>query len=429
MHRSISRRHLLRSTVVLGAAGTLAACDVGSDDEPEASPPDSAPSTSAPAGPVEVPDPIDYLITRWRADRFAAGSYSYLARGSDPEDRSILAEPVDGRIFFAGEATHRDFPATVHGALLSGRRVAEEVIESGHQGVTVIGAGVAGLEAARVLRDAGRVVSVVEGRDRIGGRVWSDDSLGTPVDLGASWIHGVSGNPLTDIADAADIERVPTDYDNLIVRDADGEVLAPDDVPEEQAVVFGIEQEYAADVDDLSPEALEEGEEYSGGDVVFPGGYSELVAELYDGPVEFGYEVIEIEHSADGALVRTVSEQRPAEAVVVTVPLGVLKSGAITFEPPLPPEKVAAIDRLGMGLLDKVYLRFDEVFWDVDVEFIGHAGPSRDRFVTWLNMAFYTGEPILMAFNAASAADAVEAETDEAIVAEAMAALRRMYGR
>ncbi len=293
----------------------------------------------------------------------------------------------------------------------------------------MIGAGVAGLEAARVLRDAGRVVSVVEGRDRIGGRVWSDDSLGTPVDLGASWIHGVSGNPLTDIADAADIERVPTDYDNLIVRDADGEVLAPDDVPEEQAVVFGIEQEYAADVDDLSPEALEEGEEYSGGDVVFPGGYSELVAELYDGPVEFGYEVIEIEHSADGALVRTVSEQRPAEAVVVTVPLGVLKSGAITFEPPLPPDKLAAVERLGMGLLDKVYLRFDEVFWDVDVEFIGHAGPSRDRFVTWLNMAFYTGEPILMAFNAASAADAVEAETDEAIVAEAMAALRRMYGR
>ena len=117
-----------------------------------------------------------------------------------------------------------------------------------------------------------------------------------------------------------------------------------------------------------------------------------------------------------------------ADSVVVTVPLGVLKAGTIAFDPPLPVDKLGAIERLGMGLLDKVYLRFDQVFWDAEREFIGYVGPSRDRFVTWLNMAAYTGDPILLAFNAASAADAIEGHTDEEILAEAMGALRAMYG-
>ena len=62
--------------------------------------------------------------------------------------------------------------------------------------VIVLGAGMAGLAAARLLHDSGFSVIVLEARDRIGGRTWTDDRVGAPVDLGGSWVHGVVGNPL-----------------------------------------------------------------------------------------------------------------------------------------------------------------------------------------------------------------------------------------
>jgi len=63
--------------------------------------------------------------------------------------------------------------------------------------VIVVGAGMAGLVAARLLHDSGFAVTVLEARGRLGGRTWTDSSLGAPVDLGGSWVHGVEGNPLT----------------------------------------------------------------------------------------------------------------------------------------------------------------------------------------------------------------------------------------
>src|SRR5215831_18028108 len=62
--------------------------------------------------------------------------------------------------------------------------------------VVVVGAGMAGLVAARLLHDSGFQVTVLEARNRLGGRTWTDDSLGAPLDLGGSWVHGVDGNPL-----------------------------------------------------------------------------------------------------------------------------------------------------------------------------------------------------------------------------------------
>ncbi len=414
MDRGLTRRDAL---VVIGAlASTISVAGCGSAA--------SAPAASA----RQPPDPTGFAITRWRRDPFARGSYSYLARGAEPGDRATLAESIGGRLFFAGEATHRVFPATVHGALLSGRRAAAEVIGAGATSVVVVGAGAAGLGAAERLHAAGLTVRVVEGRDRVGGRVWTDDSLGVALDLGASWIHGVAGNPLTEIADDAGAVRVATDYDNVVVRDASGAVLADDQVPAELEVVTEIEHEYAADAGDLSPEAIEEGGGGAGGDVVFPGGYAQILPELQTGyDIALGVTVSAIEHGGRGVAVTTDSGSLDADAAVVTVPLGVLKAGAIRFTPPLPATKLGAIDRLGMGLLDKVYLRFDEVFWDADADFVGYAGPERGRFASWVNIAKYTGAPILMAFNAASVAEEIELLTDDAVVAEAMAALRAMY--
>ena len=75
-----------------------------------------------------IPEPIDYLITRWASDPYAMGSYSFNALGSEPAMRDRLAESLGDRVFFAGEATSRNYFGTVRGAYLSGLRAAREVL-------------------------------------------------------------------------------------------------------------------------------------------------------------------------------------------------------------------------------------------------------------------------------------------------------------
>jgi len=75
----------------------------------------------------DVPTPTGSLITRWRQDPFSFGSYSYLRASTTSDLRRDLAEPVDGKLFFAGEATEFDYPATVHGAYHSGLREARRI--------------------------------------------------------------------------------------------------------------------------------------------------------------------------------------------------------------------------------------------------------------------------------------------------------------
>lgn len=80
-------------------------------------------------GETHVPQPLESIVTRWGSDRFARGTYSFVAKEARPADYDMLAEPL-ANLHFAGEATCRFYPATVHGAYLSGLRVANEVFES-----------------------------------------------------------------------------------------------------------------------------------------------------------------------------------------------------------------------------------------------------------------------------------------------------------
>ncbi|WRX30642.1 Amine oxidase - like 10 [Theobroma cacao] len=78
---------------------------------------------------IVIPDPVQAVCTRWGKDCFTYGSYSYVAIGSSGDDYDILAESVgDGRVFFAGEATNKQYPATMHGAFLSGMREAAHIL-------------------------------------------------------------------------------------------------------------------------------------------------------------------------------------------------------------------------------------------------------------------------------------------------------------
>ncbi|KAG5439206.1 hypothetical protein PCANB_001505 [Pneumocystis canis] len=77
-----------------------------------------------------IPYPKESIITRWGKDRFSYGSYSYVGPEASGKDYDILAKPIEDTLFFAGEATCRTHPATVHGAYLSGLKVAQLVLES-----------------------------------------------------------------------------------------------------------------------------------------------------------------------------------------------------------------------------------------------------------------------------------------------------------
>lgn len=76
-----------------------------------------------------IPEPVRYQVSRWHSDPYSYGSYSFMAVGAAENAREALAQPIDGRLFFAGEATSTTSPATVRGAYESGIRAAQEIID------------------------------------------------------------------------------------------------------------------------------------------------------------------------------------------------------------------------------------------------------------------------------------------------------------
>lgn len=80
-------------------------------------------------GKETVPDPVASVVTDWGRDPFSYGAYSYVAVGASGEDYDILGRPVENCLFFAGEATCKEHPDTVGGAMMSGLREAVRIID------------------------------------------------------------------------------------------------------------------------------------------------------------------------------------------------------------------------------------------------------------------------------------------------------------
>ena len=283
--------------------------------------------------------------------------------------------------------------------------------------VLVVGAGIAGLTVANALAHAGIECLVLEARGRIGGRLHTVNLAGSPVDLGGSWIHMPGGgNPMHAFARLAGVpcrgaDPVPemTGFDcgegrRLSAAEAEAVLalyleafpeaagplaaelgpdasaadgieafltaaaLAPGPARRARQVLYAaIEAESADLAERQSLRWMWNEIEYEGnyfGDVP-DGGYRRLVDAMATGAdLRLGVEVTEVEHSADGVRLRCADgTSEEGSHVVVTVPLGVLKRGAPRFSPALPPDRLAAIGRLGFGRFEKVALRFDEPFW------------------------------------------------------------------
>jgi monoamine oxidase len=342
--------------------------------------------------------------------------------------------------------------------------------------ILIIGAGLAGLAAAQKLRSVGHEVVVLEARDRAGGRIWTSNQWPElPLDLGATWIHGVKGNPLTSLADSIQAKRIATSYDSAIVYDVNGNSLdeeaaenlenireqlfdrlkqAQDKDPD--VSVFGVAEELLADLDDKNPETqrqlnfvlsgnieqeyagsaqelsahwYDSAKHYSGNDALFPGGFHVITNHLSQGlRIEMGEEVREIRWQESPIRIVTKEQEFTADRVIVTLPLGVLKAGSVRFVPALPDEKQSAIASLGMGVLNKCCLRFPEVFWPDNVDWLEYISEAHGEWTEWVSFVRTTGQPVLLGFNAGTRGREIEALTDEKIVESAMQTLRILYG-
>ncbi|MBL9086839.1 MAG: FAD-dependent oxidoreductase, partial [Planctomycetia bacterium] len=377
--------------------------------------------------------------------------------------------------------------ASLWGTALPAMRAPTEVL--------VIGAGIAGLAAARRLQDEGLAVTVVEARDRVGGRVHSArNARGDAFDLGASWIHGVKGNPIAALARDLDIPTVTSGRVNAlfdargrrldtaavqarmgaaleaarasaagpgrsvadVVRLAgvDGALSPRDRRLFRWYLTAELEHEFAGDVAELSAAHFDAENEPRGEEVVFPTGYDRVAHALAAGlDVRLRTVVTRVEwgtgpaapgatdagatgagpmagrgdgrvrvHVRDASGATSVLE---ADHAVVTLPLGVLKAGAVTFSPALPAGHRAAIERLGMGLMNKVWLTFPRRFWG-DADWINRAADPVGRFTQFF--APRTPTPMLAAFHTGTCARELETRTDDETVAAALAALRTTYG-
>jgi monoamine oxidase len=342
--------------------------------------------------------------------------------------------------------------------------------------VVVIGAGLAGLAAARELRRGGCHVVILEARHRIGGRIWTSNQWpDMPLDMGATWIHGVEGNPITGLAEAIKARRLVTRYDRSITYATGGQALNDAEEGELERItkrIFGrlrkaqgkdpdrsiraavapllnefdaspekvrlmryilnsaIEQEYAGSLDRLSTHWYDSTEEFDGDDALFAQGFQVITNYLAEGiRMELAQEAKEIHWDVSEARVVTQSSEYSADHVVVTLPLGVLQSGRVRFVPELPAKKRQAIAALGMGVLNKCYLRFEEAFWPDDVDWLGYISARPGEWTEWVSFQRAAGMPVLLGFNAGDRGREIEAWSDERTVDDAMETLKTIFGQ
>ena len=209
--------------------------------------------------------------------------------------------------------------------------------------VLIIGAGAAGMTAAHLLRRQGVTVDVLEAKPTPGGRIAHDtDFVDFPISLGGEWIH-VDPEILGEIVDDPELSAT-TDLSAYAPTDTwvwieDGQV---------QGSTAG---------DDVDTDLKFVGSSWLGffEDHVLPGiddriTYDTVVTSVTD--TGDGVEVVD----ADGVV-------RTADRVIVTIPMFVLRSGAITFDPPLPDDHLEALDRAELWGGMKVFIEFSEPFF------------------------------------------------------------------
>ena len=322
--------------------------------------------------------------------------------------------------------------------------------------VVVIGGGAAGIAAARALHDNGVDCLLVEARPRLGGRAWTVERSGYPIDLGCGWLHSADRNPWRAIAEAEGrtIDKTPPPW----MRSAISIGFPPEDQKQfaESLSAFwtrlGDFPESGPDVPSaslLEPENRWNGligaigtylsgtelsrlsardfSRYDDNGVnwrVLEGYGSAVVAHAEHVPGKLGCAVRSIDHSGKRLVVETADGSIRAGAAIVTLPTNLIAEEAIAFSPALPQKREAAAG-LPLGLADKLFLSLsDPEGFEKDTRLFGRT----DRTATGAYHFRPFGRPMVEGYFGGGLAAELEAGGEGAFVEFALGELTALLG-
>lgn len=330
--------------------------------------------------------------------------------------------------------------------------------------IAIIGAGAAGIAAARRAQDYGLSFALLEARDRIGGRCHTDTtSLGLTWDRGAHWLHSAAVNPLTHMADALDqpylkresfidrtlhlgsrlaTEAEKADYQRAIdagfeavdVLGKQGLDVPVSDAHDREARWYRLIEHLHEAISAFPPERISALDLYryydSGENWPLIRGYGALVEALGAHlPVSLETPVTAVDWSGRGVALETPKGTVKAKAVIVTVSTNVLARGLIHFAPALPQGLQAALEGVPTGVANKVAIKFSrDVFGLPDTSyasFMDERDPARHA------MSFQIrpfGQELAIAYLGGRFADEMEREGAASMIDMAQTALADMFG-
>ena len=326
--------------------------------------------------------------------------------------------------------------------------------------IVIIGAGIAGLSAAKYFNNRGIKTIILEAQNYVGGRIQTKRNSGLEFDTGASWIHKPKRNPISKIAHLAKAKTYLTDDENVVVYDHYGKKYA--DITLEniektyyqnlkklegsQNKSFGeiffkqypeninnplwlymlsayLEFDTGADINKLSSIYYDDDKEFSGKDVFVTNGYDKITNYLkQDLNINLNSKVVQIDYSKRKITVNTNTKTYHA------VPLGVLKNKIIDFRPKLPQKQQNAIDKLEMGSVNKFLLSWEKSFWDLDKQYIGYTSKTKGKFNYFLNLKHIKNSNTLMTFAFGDYAIKTELMSEKEVITVIMEQLKSIYG-
>ncbi len=341
-----------------------------------------------------------------------------------------------------------------------------------YQSIYIIGAGIAGLAAASKLKEKGFKVTLLEAKNYAGGRIKTDYSLGIPFPMGAAFVHGDYNSIIYRLIQKYNPKLYDFNQASAIIFDSNNQTttttrlgktrnyfeqilkksrrqmqLETKDIPLQESINHILKQDgYQLNEMELNWELLylslftgietkflsakhwDQMGDFNGDHLLLTS-YDDLIKDLEkDQEIHFNTQVNHIEYSGRRVKLTTNKGNFESEKIIITVPLGVLQSNQITFDPMLPETKKLAIQNLKMGQLTKVGLLFPYQFWPNDAVIIGFNSTLADAVPLFFNLAYFFEKPILLGAISGETAIQLENAGKNQLVEQAISTLRQLFG-